>query len=432
MRDLSTDELRAQHAQISARYGAFKAQKRSLNLGRGKPAPDQLDLSNRLLNILGDGDFTGADGTDCRNYGGLNGLPEARALFAPMLGTTADRVIVAGNSSLELMHDTVAWASYRGVPGGSAPWANTGATFLCPTPGYDRHFAITDAFGVKMISIPLTGRGPDMAEVERLVAADASIKGMWCVPKYSNPTGESYADEVVERLASMPTAAPDFRLFWDNAYGVHHLTSNHHRLANIFERCEAYGHADRAFVFGSTSKMTFAGGGVALFASSAANVKWLLSHMEKRTIGADKVNQLRHVRLLRNEAGIAALMEQHAAILRPKFRKVCDVFGELLGGTGVASWTDPDGGYFISLDVMDGCASRVIALAKDAGITVVPPGSTYPYGKDPHDRNIRVAPSFPGLEEVGLAAEGLALATLLAASESLLASRGDAVGAAQG
>jgi DNA-binding transcriptional MocR family regulator len=425
IRSLSISDLRDYHSQIAAQYDAFRAHKRNLNLGRGKPAPEQLDFSNRLLGILGDGDFTASDGTDCRNYGGLTGLPEARALFAPMLGAPADRVIVAGNSSLEMMHDTIAWATYRGVPGGHGPWAAGPATFLCPAPGYDRHFAITEAFGIKMIPVALTGHGPDMDEVERLVAADTSIKGMWCVPKYSNPTGESYSDAVVERLACMATAAPDFRLVWDNAYGVHHLTKNHHRIANILELCERHGHADRAFVFGSTSKMTFAGGGVAMFASSAANVKWLLSHMEKRTIGADKVNQLRHVRLLKDEAGIAALMEQHASSLLPKFCKVCAVFQELLGGTGVATWSDPDGGYFISLDVLDGCARRVIALAKDAGITVVPPGSTYPYGKDPHDRNIRVAPSFPGLDEVAMAAEGLALATLLAASEALLAAKGE-------
>ncbi|MGE3705245.1 MAG: aminotransferase class I/II-fold pyridoxal phosphate-dependent enzyme [Vicinamibacterales bacterium] len=429
LRTLPTADLRAFRDGVQSRFDAFRAQKLSLNLGRGKPAPEQLDLSNGLLGILGTGDFLAADGTDCRNYGGLTGLPEARALFADMLGTTADRVIVAGNSSLELMHDTVEWASLRGVPGGSAPWsASNPASFLCPVPGYDRHFTICDGFGIKMIPVPLTGAGPDMDVVERLVAADASIKGIWCVPKYSNPTGEVYSREVSERLARMKTAAPDFRIFWDNAYGVHHLTARHHQVPDIIALCEQHGHPDRAFVFASTSKMTFAGAGVAIFASSPANVKWQLQQMERRTIGADKLNQLRHVRFFKDQAGIGAHMERHAKSLQPKFAAVIDTFERMLGGTGVASWTTPEGGYFISFDVLDGCARRVIELGKAAGITVVPAGSTFPYGKDPDDRNIRIAPSFPLLDEVGKAAEGLALATLVAATEAILAKR-EAVGA---
>lgn len=428
LRNLPTAELRAFRDQAQAKYEAFKAQKLNLNLGRGKPSSEQLDFANEMLTILGTSDYTAADGTDCRNYGGLQGLPEARALFAKMIGTTADRVIVAGNSSLELMHDTVEWASLRGVPGGSAPWsAASPAAFLCPVPGYDRHFTICEGFGIKMIPVPLTGSGPDMDVVETRVASDPTIKGIWCVPKYSNPTGEIYSDAVAERLAKMPTAAPDFRIMWDNAYGVHHLTAKRHPVADIMALCEKHGHPDRAFVFASTSKMTFAGAGVAVFASSPSNVKWMLQQMERRTIGADKLNQLRHVRFLKDDAGIQSLMDKHASSLRPKFQEVQDIFARLLGGTGVATWTKPEGGYFISFDVMDGCARRVIQLGKEAGITVVPPGATFPYGKDPNDRNIRVAPSFPSLDEVTKAAEGLALATLVAASEALLAARGDAV-----
>lgn len=431
LQKLSTADLRAFCHQAHARYDAFRAQKLSLNLGRGKPGPEQLDVSNGLLTILGTSDVIASDGTDCRNYGGLRGLPEAQALFGQMLGVPTDRVIVAGNSSLELMHDTVQWASLRGVPGGTAPWsAANPAVFLCPVPGYDRHFTICEGFGIQMVTVPLTGHGPDMDAVERLVASDASIKGMWCVPKYSNPTGEVYARDTAERLATMPTAAPDFRIFWDNAYGVHHLTATHHDVPDILGLCEANGHPDRVFIFGSTSKMTFAGAGVAMMASSPANVKWWLQQMERRTIGADKLNQLRHVRYLRDEAGIRALMEKHAGILRPKFQEVQAVFERLLGGTGVATWTKPEGGYFISFDVLDGCARRVIELGKHAGITVVPPGATFPYGKDPNDRNIRIAPSFPSLDEVSKAAEGLALATLVAASEALLVARGEQVGVA--
>lgn len=423
LRNLPTEDLRAYREQAEGRYRVFCGQKLKLNLGRGKPSPEQLDFSNGLLSILAAGDYTAADGTDCRNYGGLQGLPEARALFGRMIGASPDRVIVAGNSSLELMHDTVEWAALRGVPGSTTPWSSGNPAFLCPVPGYDRHFTICDAFGIEMIPVPLTGQGPDMDVVERLVESDPRVKGVWCVPKYSNPTGEVYSADVSERLASMTAAAPDFRIFWDNAYVVHHLTSRRHEVADIMALCEQHGHPDRAFVFASTSKVTFAGAGVAVFASSPANVKWQLQEMERRTIGADKLNQLRHVRFLKHEAGIQALMAQHAGSLVPKFKEVQDTFERLLGGTGVATWTKPEGGYFVSLDVLDGCAHRVIDLASQAGITVVPAGSTFPHRNDPHDRNIRVAPSFPGLDEVAKAAEGLALATLLAASDALLAAR---------
>jgi DNA-binding transcriptional MocR family regulator len=428
LQNLPTGDLRAFRDQAQQRYEAFRGRKLSLNLGRGKPSPEQLDLSNGLLNILGAGDFLASDGTDCRNYGGLQGLAEARQLFATMLDTSADRVIVAGNSSLELMHDTVEWACLRGVPGATAGWsAANPPTFLCPVPGYDRHFTICEGFGIKMIPVPLTGGGPDMDVVERLAAADDNVKGIWCMPKYSNPTGEVYSDAIAERLAKMPTASPDFRVIWDNAYGVHHLTARRHRIADMLALCERYGNPNRAFVFASTSKMTFAGGGVAIFASSPANVQWLLKQLERRTIGYDKLNQLRHVRFLRDQAGIESLMDRHAAIVAPKFQEVQSVFDRLLGGHGVASWTKPEGGYFISFDAPHGCARRIIQLGKDAGITVVPAGSTFPYGEDPNDRNIRIAPTFPSLDEVRNAAEGLAICTLLAASEAILAKRGEQI-----
>jgi DNA-binding transcriptional MocR family regulator len=419
---METSALRAFHAEASRHYEAFKAKGLNLNLGRGKPSSEQLDLCNALLGIPGTGDFTAADGTDCRNYGGLQGLPELRAIFANILGAPVDRIVAGNNSSLAFMHDTIAYAVLHGVPGGEA-WSR-GAAFLCPVPGYDRHFTICDGFGIRMIPVPLTGNGPDMDVVERLVASDATIKGIWCIPKYSNPTGEIYSSEVSERLARMKTAAADFRIFWDNAYAVHHLTSARHEVANILELCVAAGNPNRAFVFASTSKITFAGGGISLFASSTDNVKWLLKHMERRSIGPDKVNHLRHVRFLKNEAGLLSLMEKHAAILKPKFDAVEAIFSEMLGGSGVATWTKPEGGYFVSLDVMDGCARRVIELGKAAGITVVPPGATFPQGKDPNDRNIRVAPSFPGLDEVKEAATGLALASRLAAAERVLSAVG--------
>jgi aspartate/methionine/tyrosine aminotransferase len=423
IRTLDSEALRRFEHEAQQEYDAFKAKALNLNLGRGKPSSEQLDLCNVLLGMPGEGDYTAADGTDCRNYGGLQGLPELRAIFTGVLGAPVDQIVAGNNSSLAFMHDAVGYAMLHGVPGGGAAWSKTPASFLCPVPGYDRHFTICDGFGIRMVPVPLTGSGPDMDVVERLAASDESIKGIWCIPKYSNPTGEIYSREVSARLARMKTAAPDFRIFWDNAYGVHHLTPTRHEIANILDLCAEAGHADRAFVFASTSKITFAGGGVAFFAASPANIRWLLKQMERRSIGPDKVNHLRHVRLFKNEAGLFALMERHAAILKPKFDAVDRIFTEMLGGTGVATWTKPEGGYFVSLDVMDGCARRVIELGKVAGITVVPPGATFPQGKDPNDRNIRVAPSFPGLDEVKQAATGLALAARLAAAEKLTAAR---------
>jgi DNA-binding transcriptional MocR family regulator len=418
---LDPSALATFHDQLRRRYDEFRGRGLKLDLTRGKPSSAQLDLAAPLLALPGDGDYLAADKTDCRNYGVLQGLPELRALLAPLFGASADQVILGDNSSLALMHDTIVYALLTGASDSARPWSKESRiAFLCPVPGYDRHFAICEQFGIEMIPVPLADDGPDMAVVERLVAEDAAIRGMWCIPKYNNPTGAVYADRTIERLAAMKTAAPDFRLFWDNAYAVHHLTAERIEIASILEACARHGHGNRPIVFGSTSKVTLAGAGVALVAASKDNVAWYLKRMGKRTIGGDKVNQLRHVRFLRDTAGLLAQMDRHRAVIGPKFARVHDIFTEQLGGSGVATWTEPRGGFFISLDVLDGCAKEVVRLAREAGVELTPAGSTYPYGRDPHDRNIRIAPTFPGLETVGLAAEGVALSVLVATSAALL------------
>jgi len=405
-------------ADLQKSYDAFKAKSLKLNLTRGKPASDQLDLSNQLFALPGAEDFTAEGATDVRNYGGLQGLVEVRRLYSGILGAPADQIVVGNNSSLALMHDCIVYSLLKGTCDSLAPWSKQGEiAFLCPVPGYDRHFKICEDYGIRMITIPLTDDGPDVGEVERLVADDASIKGMWCVPKYSNPTGTIYSDSVIERLASMKTAAPDFRLFWDNAYSVHHLTSDRIQIANVLELCAQHGNPNRAFVFASTSKVTLAGAGLALFAASKENVKWLLDRLVPRTIGPDKANQLRHLRFLKSEDQIFALMDRHRALIAPKFEKVLEIFDARLSGIPDVSWTHPKGGYFISLEVPRGCARRVVALAKEAGVELTPAGSTHPYGKDPDDRTIRIAPTFPELPEIVLAAEGVAVCVQLAVAE---------------
>jgi aspartate/methionine/tyrosine aminotransferase len=423
---LPTDALRDVRARRQAEYEVVKALGMPFNLARGKPATEQVALANKLLTAVATPEECWAeDSTDCRNYyGNPQGLIEARRLFAPMLGAPPEQVLVANNSSLALMHDAVVYALLTGVRDGTPPWRDQRRPirFLCPSPGYDRHFQICEQYGIEMITVALTGAGPDMDEVERL-AADPAVKGMWCVPQYSNPTGETYSSETVARLARMRTAE-DFRLFWDNAYAVHHLADTPDRLDNVLDACAAAGNPDRVLVFGSTSKITFAQAGLGLFGTSVANMRWFLSRQSTRTIGPDKLNQLRHVRMLRDEAGIAAHMDRHRCLLQPKFAAVMEVFESRLGGTGIAAWTHPRGGYFVSLDVLDGCAQRVVTLAKVAGIEVVPAGRTFPYGRDPRDRNIRIAPSFPPSDEVRAAADALATCILLASSERLLAERG--------
>ena len=423
---LPTDALREFRDRERAAYEVTKVRATPFNLARGKPATEQVALADQLLTaVTTPEDCWAEDGTDCRNYyGSPQGLIETRRLFAPMLGAPPEQVLVANNSSLALMHDAVVYALLTGVRNGAAPWRDQyrPIRFLCPSPGYDRHFQVCEQYGIEMIPVALTGAGPDMNEVERL-AADPAVKGMWCVPKYSNPTGETYSSETVARLARMRTA-DDFRLFWDNAYSVHHLTDAPDWLDNVLDACAAAGNPDRALVFGSTSKITFAQAGLGLFATSPTNMQWFVSRQSTRTIGPDKLNQLRHVRTLRDDAGIAAHMERQRRLLQPKFAAVTEVFAARLRGTGVATWTSPRGGYFISLDVLDGCAQRVVSLAKAAGIEVVPAGRTFPYGHDPHDRNIRIAPSFPPAQEVRAAVEALATCILVASSERLLAQRG--------
>ena len=402
--------------ELQKAYSAFQAKGLKLNLTRGKPSAAQLALSAELLALPGAADYVAEGRTDCRNYGGLQGLAEARRLFSGLMGAAPEQIVVANNSSLALMHDTVVYALLKGTCESAEPWSKQGGTaFLCPVPGYDRHFRICADYGIRMLPVAMREDGPDMDEVERLVAGDASIKAMWCMPKYSNPTGTVYSDEVIERLAAMKTAAPDFRLYWDNAYAVHHLTEERIEVANILQACARHGHANRPLVFASTSKITLAGAGLALFAAAKENVKWLLARMTPRTIGPDKINQLRHVHFLKDETGIAQLMDRHRAIIAPKFQKVLDVFDEKLAHLPEVSWTRPKGGYFIALQAPKGCARRVVRLAQEAGLELTPAGATHPHGHDPEDRTIRIAPTFPELQEVTQAAEGVALCVELAA-----------------
>lgn len=415
--ELSADALSGLRERALQDYEALVARGLKLDLTRGKPAPEQLDLSDDLLSLPG-GRHTAADGTDVRNYGGLQGLPELREIFAGVLQVPAGQLLALGNSSLELMHDCLVHALLSVLPGAESRWVDQERiAFLCPVPGYDRHFALCERFGIDMIPVPMTADGPDMDVVERLVAEDPAVKGIWCVPKYSNPDGVTYSDETVARLARMETAAPDFRIFWDNAYATHHLTDEPAEIADLLAACADAGHADRAFVFGSTSKITAAGAGVAFFGSSPANVQWLVANNSKRSIGPDKINQLRHVLFLRDADGVRAHMERQRALLQPKFETVARILDAELGSTGLARWTDPKGGYFVTLEVPDGCAKEVVRRAADAGIVLTPAGATHPYGDDPRDATIRIAPSYPGLTELEQAIEGLTVCVRLVGYE---------------
>ncbi|WP_084215819.1 aminotransferase class I/II-fold pyridoxal phosphate-dependent enzyme [Pseudonocardia spinosispora] len=415
--NLAAGELAQERDRLAAEHTELVGKGLSLNLTRGKPSTAQLDLANGLLELPGPGGGVGADGTDYRNYGGLQGLAGLRELFSPIFGIPVPQLIAEGNSSLALMYQCVVDGLLHGVPGGSGPWRDVERpAFIAAVPGYDRHFAVCQELGIDLITVPMTENGPDVDAV-RAAAADPRVKGMWCVPTYSNPTGVTYSAEVVEALASMPTGAPDFRLFWDNAYAVHHLTDFETPSADILAITAAAGNPDRAFVFGSTSKITAAGAGVAFFGSSEANVAWYLQHMQFRTIGPDKVNQSRHLRFLGDVDGLRSHMAAHRALIAPKFELVDQVLREDLSGVAVAEWVSPKGGYFISLDVLEGCASRVVELAKQAGIALTPAGATFPYGKDPADRNIRIAPTFPELDELDVAVRGLTLCVRLAEAE---------------
>lgn len=393
----------------SAEYAALRDRGLRLDLTRGKPSAEQLDL----VAFPADDDFRAADGSDCRNYGGLAGLPELREIFSGFLQVPAAQLLALGNSSLTLMHDIVVHALLFPLPGSASGWPGNSA-FLCPVPGYDRHFSVCEKFGIEMIQVPMLSDGPDMDVVEELAASDPRIKGMWCVPKYSNPTGVCYSSATIERLAGMRTAAGDFRLLWDNAYPVHYLTQDGPaEIAPLLDACERAGNPDRAFVFGSTAKITYAGAGVAFFGSSPANVSWFLGHLAKQTIGPDKMNQLRHARLLRSPEGVLELMSRHREILAPKFALVDEVLSD--GLAGIASWTRPEGGYFTTLDVPDGCAAAVVRLAAAAGIALTPAGATHPHGRDPRDRTIRLAPTFPSLADLEQAMRGLVTCVRLAA-----------------
>lgn len=423
---MSPQALEALRAQLAERYAAFQEHRLNLDMTRGKPGPDQLDLANPMLAMVDAESFRADDGSDCRNYGGLDGLPEAKALFADLMGVGTDEVIIGGNASLSLMYDCFMRAMVFGVGDGQKPWSQQVARlgslkFLCPSPGYDRHFAICEQLGMEMITIEMGPDGPDMDAVERLVAEDSAIKGIWCVPKYSNPGGNVYSDSVIERLATMPTAAEDFCIFWDNAYAYHHLTDETPEQACMLAACKAAGNPDRVYMFGSTSKISFAGSGVSVMAGSKANMDWTRKHLFFQTIGPDKLNQLRHVRFFKDLAGIEAHMKKHQALLAPKFAAVQTILERELGATGLATWSEPKGGYFVSIDTPDGCARKVVQMAAEAGVKLTGAGATYPYGKDPHDRNIRIAPTLPPVAEIEVAMELVAICIKLAGIDTLLA-----------
>ena len=418
---LGRDELIARHEQLQHDYAELQDKKLHLDLTRGKPSPEQLDLSNGLLSLPGADDYRDGDGTDVRNYGGLHGLPELRAVFGELLGIPVPNLIAGNNASLELMHDTVVFSLLHGTVDSPRPWsAEPAVKFLCPAPGYDRHFAITENLGIELVSVPMREDGPDVDLIEELVAADPAIKGMWCVPVYSNPTGATYSWEVVRRLVQMRTAAADFRLFWDNAYAVHTLTPEFLRQVDVIGLAAAAGNQNRPLVFASTSKISFAGAGVSFLGGSLGNIAWYLQHAGKKSIGPDKVNQLRHLRFFRDADGVRLHMQRHREILAPKFALVAEILEDRLGESKIASWTDPKGGYFVSLDVWPGTARRTIALAKDAGIALTEAGAAFPYRKDPDDKNIRIAPTFPSLPDLREAIDGLSTCALLAATASLL------------
>ncbi len=425
---LGRDELLAQHELQQRNYAELQAKRLTLDLTRGKPSPAQLDLSNALLSLPGDGpdSYRDGDGTDTRNYGGLHGLPELRAIFGELLGIPVPNLIAGNNASLELMHDVVVFSLLYGGVDSPRPWIDElrdgpGVKFLCPAPGYDRHFAITESLGIEMIPVPLRDDGPDVDLVEELVAADPAIKGMWCVPVYANPTGTTYSWETVRRLVQMDTAASDFRLMWDNAYAVHTLTHEFVKQVDVLGLAAAANHANRPLVFASTSKITFAGAGVSFLGGSLGNIAWYLQHAAKQTIGPDKVNQLRHLRFFGDADGVRLHMRRHQELLAPKFALVLEILEDRLGDAKIASWTEPKGGYFVSLDVLPGTAKRTVALAKDAGIAVTEAGASFPYRKDPDDKNIRIAPTFPSTSDLRAAIDGLATCALLSATESLLA-----------
>lgn len=420
--DMSKEELLALKESLNKEYAEAKAKGLALDMSRGKPSAKQLDVSLGLLDTINSSsDLKTLDGTDCRNYGVLDGIPEAKKLMADMMGTTPDHVIVYGNASLNIMFDQISRAYTHGILG-NTPWCKLDKVkFLCPVPGYDRHFAITERFGIEMINIPMSESGPDMGMVEEYVSNDASVKGIWCVPKYSNPQGYTYSEETVKRMAALKPAAEDFRIFWDNAYVIHDLyDDNKDEIADIISECEKAGNPDMVFEFASTSKVSFPGSGIAALATSANNIADIKKQLTIQTIGHDKLNQLRHVRFFKDINGLKEHMRKHAEFMRPKFEAVESVLEEELGGLGIGSWTEPKGGYFISFEAMDGCAKAIVAKCKEAGVKLTGAGATFPYGKDPKDSNIRIAPSFPTPEELKQAADLFVLCVKLVSVEKLL------------
>ena len=426
--ELSKEELLALKAELEKAYEEEKGKGLKLDMSRGKPSVAQLDMVMDIFDVLNsDSDMISMEGVDVRNYGVLDGLMEAKHMMADMMEVPADHVIIYGNASLNIMYDAVSSAMTHGVMGGT-PWGKLDRVkFLCPVPGYDRHFSITEYFGIEMIPVPMTPEGPDMDMVESLVEQDDSIKGIWCVPKYSNPQGYSYSDETVRRFAALKPAARDFRIFWDNAYAVHHLydeTEQQDKVLEILSECEKAGNPDMVYEFASTSKVSFSGAGVAAIASSKRNLDCIRKTLTIQTIGYDKINQLRHVRYFKNFDGIKAHMRKHAALMRPKFETVLRALERELAGTGIGQWTNPRGGYFISFESMEGCAKAIVAKCREAGVTLTGAGATYPYGKDPRDSNIRIAPTYPTPEELAMATELFVLCVKLVSVEKLLEQMG--------
>ena len=420
--EMSKEELLKLKEELDETYKEAQSKGLSLNMSRGKPSATQLNITMDMLDTINSSsDMKSEDGTDCRNYGVLDGIPEAKKLMADIMGTTPEHVIIYGNASLNIMYDQVSRAYTHGLLG-NTPWCKLDKVkFLCPVPGYDRHFAITEHFGIEMINIPMSENGPDMDMIEKYVNNDESVKGIWCVPKYSNPQGYTYSDETVKRFAALKPAAKDFRIFWDNAYVIHHLYEDKQdEILDIISECEKAGNPDMVYEFASTSKVTFPGSGVAALATSKNNIEFIKKQMTIQTIGHDKINQLRHVRYFKDINGVKKHMMKHAEKLRPKFQAVITMLDKELKDADIATWTNPKGGYFISFDVMEGCAKKIVQMCKEAGMVLTGAGATYPYGKDPEDKNIRIAPSFPSPEELVEASKILIVCTKIATIEKML------------